>query len=121
MVRILEEVLPDRFGGSPLDFQLLEEEDEHGLTRLTLLVSPRLDLENEDDVVSTMLEALGRSSAAADIARAFWQQTGTFRVRRAEPVWTNRGKLPPIRVGGKSGNRSGRDDTSAPAHAGTSV
>ena len=28
MVRILEEVLPARFGGSPLDYQLLEEEDD---------------------------------------------------------------------------------------------
>jgi hypothetical protein len=98
MVRILEEVLPARFGGSPLDFQLLEEEDEHGLSRLTLIVSPRLAIEHDERVVSTVLEALGRASAAADIARAFWQQAGTLRVRRAEPVWTNRGKLLPIRI-----------------------
>ena len=30
MVHILEEVLPARFGGNPLDYQLLEEEDEQG-------------------------------------------------------------------------------------------
>ena len=41
MLRILEEVLPSRFGGSPLDYQLLEEEDEQGFTRLHLLVSPK--------------------------------------------------------------------------------
>jgi hypothetical protein len=52
-------------------------------------------------VVSTVLEALGRSSTAADIARAFWQQTGTFRVKRAEPVWTPRGKFQTIRRGGQ--------------------
>lgn len=117
MIRILEEVLPERFGGTPLDFQLLEEEDENGLTRLTLLVSPRVSIGSDDEVVATVLEALGRSSAAADIARAFWQQTNTFRVRRAEPVWTNRGKLPPIRVGDRASTRS---PSSTPAGAGTS-
>ena len=40
MVRILEEDLPRRFGGSPLDYQLMEEEDERGFTRLSLVVSP---------------------------------------------------------------------------------
>jgi hypothetical protein len=126
MVRILEEVLPARFGGSPLDFQLLEEEDEQGLTRLTLLVSPRLAIDSEDLVVSTVLEALGQSSVAADLARAFWQQAGTFRVRRADPVWTSRGKLLPIRVGGRPGKGQARGRTSPdspssrPARASTS-
>jgi hypothetical protein len=98
MVHILEEVLPARFGGSPFDFQLLEEEDEHGLTRLTVLVSPRLSIESEEQITACVLEALGRSSVAADIARALWQQAGTLRVRRAEPVWTRRGKFFPIRT-----------------------
>ena len=101
MTHILEEVLPARFGGSPLDFQLIEEEDEVGLSRLTLLVSPRIDIPPEEVVVEAVLAALGKSSDAADLARAFWQQAGTLRVKRAEPVWTARGKLLPIRVGGR--------------------
>jgi hypothetical protein len=123
MVRILEEVLPARFGGSPLDFQLVEEEDEQGLSRLTLLVSPRLSIDGEEQVVSTVLEALGRSSPAADIARAFWHQTGTFRVKRTEPVWTNRGKLLPIRVRGahaKGKAHGGANLESQSARTGTS-
>ncbi|MGH2404320.1 MAG: hypothetical protein ACRDGN_07625, partial [bacterium] len=40
MVRVLEEVLPARFGGSPLDYQLVEEEDDEGFTRLALAISP---------------------------------------------------------------------------------
>ena len=39
MIQILEHVLPARFGGSPLDYQLLEEEDERGFTRLNLLIA----------------------------------------------------------------------------------
>jgi hypothetical protein len=100
MIRVLEEVLPARFGGSPLDFQLLEEEDENGLSRLNLIVSPRLSIAREEAVAETVLHALRRAGAAADIARAFWQQAGTLRVTRAEPVWTARGKLLPIRVAG---------------------
>ena len=92
MVHILEEVLPARFGGSALDYQLLEEEDEVGLTRLTLLVAPHLDIGDEAALVAEMHAALARESLAADVARAFWAQAGTFRVRREPPRAGSRGK-----------------------------
>lgn len=98
MVHILEEVLPARFGGSPLDYQLLEEEDERGFTRLSLVVSPRVEIVDEEQVVETLLQALGNASDAADQARALWRQAGSLRVKRAEPVWTSRGKLMPLRL-----------------------
>ena len=47
MVRILEEVLPGRLGGSPLDYHLMEEEDADGFTRLSLVVSPRIEIADE--------------------------------------------------------------------------
>jgi hypothetical protein len=93
MVQILEEVLPARFGGSPLDYQLQEEEDDQGFTRLSLLVSPKVDIPDEGKVVQTILETLGRSSVAADMARSIWSQAEILRVKRKEPVWTQRGKL----------------------------
>lgn len=97
MVRVLEEVLPARFGGSPLDYQLREEEDERGYTRLTLLVNPRLQIADEKEVVETLLGSLTRAGAGAEITRAMWAQAGTVRVRREEPVWTSTGKLMPFR------------------------
>lgn len=97
MLRILEEVLPARFGGSSLDYQLLEKEDEQGFTRLYLLISPRIALEDEQQVVEVILNALGKSSAMANAARRVWQDAGIFRIRRAEPVWTQRGKYLPLR------------------------
>jgi len=101
MVRILEEVLPGRFAASPQDFQLVEEEDDAtGFTRLTLLVHPRLEIPREQDVIDAMLEALTRSSISADLARTFWQQADTFRIRREEPTWTAPGKMPSIRRAG---------------------
>lgn len=98
MLYILEEVLPARFGGSPLDYQLLEEEDERGFTRLSLLVSPKIPLTDETKVMEVVLEAMGQSGAAADSARAIWQQAKTLQVKRQEPVWTARGKLMPLHL-----------------------
>ena len=91
MCHILEEVLPARFGGSPLDYQL-EESDEDGYTRLILVVSPRVTIPDENRVIDLILHELGQINAAADVARAFWQQGNTFRVRRGEPYTTSRGK-----------------------------
>lgn len=93
MVRILGEALPARFGGSPLDYQLLEEEDESGFTRMSVLVSPRVALEDEAAVVETVLDELGPGPL-----RTLWSQAGTLRVIRREPVWTERGKLMPLHL-----------------------
>jgi hypothetical protein len=98
MVRILEEVLPARFGGGPLDYQLVEEEETGGLTRLSLLVSPTIAIADEAAVISTVLEALGRGSVAAAQARVIWDQAGTLRVKRMEPIPTARGKLMPLHL-----------------------
>ncbi|MFH1144360.1 MAG: hypothetical protein V1774_07440 [Candidatus Eisenbacteria bacterium] len=98
MVRILEEVLPARFGGTALDYQLMEEEDEQGFTRLMLLVDPHLELDDESAVARVVLEALGRGTVSADLSQALWRQAGTLRVARRPPVWTDRGKLMPLHL-----------------------
>jgi hypothetical protein len=98
MLGVLEEILPARFGGSPLDYQLVEEEDPEGFTRLTLRISPRIHLTDERLVTKTILDALAKSSVSADYARAIWAQAGTLRVVRAEPIWTARGKFLPLHV-----------------------
>lgn len=101
MERILEEVLPARFGGSPLDYQLQEEEDEQGFTRLSLVISPRLTIEDEGAVIETVLDTLRQSNAAADLAQNIWRQANTLRVKRMEPLRTERGKLLPLHLGSK--------------------
>jgi len=96
MERILEEVLPAHFGGSPLDYQMMEEEDEQGFTRLYVLIHPRLEIGDEQRVVEVILHALSESSPMADATRTVWEQMQTVRVKRAEPVLTQRGKLLPL-------------------------
>ena len=76
----------------------MEEEDKQGFTRLSLLISPKIKIADETAVIETVLEALGRSSVAADLARAHWSQAKTLRVKRMEPIWTSRGKLMPLHL-----------------------
>lgn len=109
MIRILEEVLPARFGGSPLDYQLAEEEDQQGFTRLNLLISPRVEIHDEAEVTKTVLAELSKRDGAADQARGIWQQAQTLRVQRREPVWTARGKLMPLHLEKRSGPDGGQE------------
>jgi hypothetical protein len=104
-VTVLEEALPARFGGSPLDYQLLEEEDERGFTRLSLLVSPRVQLADEQEAIGTVLDALSRDGVPAG---TYWKEAGALRVRRAEPVWSAGGKFMPLCVAERLKQGSGR-------------
>lgn len=96
MTRVLEEVLPAKFGGSPLDYQLHEVEED-GLIRFDLIVSPRVQVTDEQSVIDEMMRHLQHDSIMADVAREIWQQANTVRIRREEPTWTDRGKFLPIR------------------------
>ena len=98
MLHILQEVLPARFGGSSLDYQLIEEEDEQGFTRLSLIVSPKIHIDDDQQVIETVFEALRRGTSVADLARAQWSQARTLRVKRMEPISTARGKLMPLHL-----------------------
>ena len=98
MVRVLHEVLPQRFGGTALDYQLQETEDAEGFTRLDLVVSPKVVLGDEAAVIHTVYDELRRSNAMANLARAHWADADSLRIQRREPYVTPRGKLPPLHV-----------------------
>ncbi len=114
MIRILEEVLPARFGGSALDYQLLEEEDDQGFTRLSLLIHPQVQIDDENAVIETVLNALqqkgagpGKGSLAAEMTRSTWKQADTLRVKRKAPILTGHGKMMPLYVARKPQDLSG--------------
>jgi hypothetical protein len=96
MEQVLEQVLPERFGGSALDYQLAEEEDEQGFTRLALRVSPAVGAVDEREVLAAVLAALERASISADLAMRLWNHTGAIRVVRAAPILGARGKQQPL-------------------------
>jgi len=94
-IRILEEVLPQEFGGRSIDYQLLEAEDEDHLTRLFLVIHPDVGPVNERDVLRRFTHELRRTEPR-NVLSALWLQADTIRVVRREPVPTARGKLLPF-------------------------
>jgi hypothetical protein len=96
--RILGVVLPRAHGGSALDYQLVEEEGEHGQTHVTLLVDPAIRLADEQGPAQTFLAEIRAMGTRAGLTHALWQQAGTLRVRRDTPHWTARGKLLPLHL-----------------------
>jgi hypothetical protein len=92
VVRVLEEVLPGRFGGGPNDYQLVESEDEGGAPRLDLLVSPALGPLPEDEIRGAFLDAIGRDEAGR-VMSLDWRRPGLVRVQRRPPRTTAQGKI----------------------------
>jgi hypothetical protein len=94
--RVLDELLPARYGGSALDYQFAEEEDARGFTRIILRVAPHLAVADESRMIEYVLDSLRKLGGAAAVAESTWRQAGTFSIRRETPAMTNRGKLLPL-------------------------
>jgi hypothetical protein len=93
LVRVLEDVLPARFGGSPADYQLLEEEDNAGYSRLKLLVHPALAGIDADAVASAFLTEISAGAGAENVMALVWRNADLLRVVRAKPMVTSTGKI----------------------------
>jgi hypothetical protein len=100
VLRLIDEILPARFGGYAADYQLVEVE-ERGLPRVEVVVSPRVGPIDEGDVAAAVLAELGSHNAAWRIAAEQWRQGGTLRVVRREPHETGAGKILPLHVPAK--------------------
>jgi hypothetical protein len=95
---IFEKHLPSEFGGGPGDYQLVEEEDEDGRTRLTLRVHPKIANLDEAKIIARLREHLSSGSWEKEFQVRVWQHAGTFRVRREAPHTSGRGKILPLQV-----------------------
>ncbi len=95
VIRVLEEVLPARFGGSPADYQLVEEEGEDGAPVVRLLVRPDVGSVDEADVARAFLDGLsgGGEGGAKKIMSLAWERAGLPRVERRPPLATASGKI----------------------------
>jgi hypothetical protein len=94
LITLVEEILPREFGGDPTDYQMLEEEDEHGFTRLSIVVHPRLGTIDDAAVLACVDRALW--STHGNVGALVWADAGTVKVRRAEPMFTKAGKFQPL-------------------------
>jgi hypothetical protein len=91
LVQILDEVLPTRHGGTPTDYQLIEEVGPE--PRLRLLVHPRLGPLDAAAVARTFLDAVGRGSGIERITGLVWKDAGIVEVERQAPRATAAGKI----------------------------
>lgn len=93
LVRVLEEILPARFGGNAMDYQLAEQEGAEGQSVLRLLVHPRLGALDAAAVAAAFLEALGARSDAERIMGLVWRDANLIAVERRPPLATASGKI----------------------------
>ena len=88
--------LIERAGGSPDDYQFWETQDENGLSKLNIAVSPNLRSLNESDFRETLLKKLRDENQGASITSTIWQQADIVRVVRFYPEMTKGFKILPI-------------------------
>jgi hypothetical protein len=93
LMALIEDVLPAKFGGSPTDYQLVEFE-ENGLTKVGLVISPRIAAVDETVAIQTTLDTLSRFGGGQRMMAGYWQQGKTLQILRREPYTTHAAKIP---------------------------
>ena len=98
LLLLLEEVLPARFGGTALDYQLVEEEAPDGTAQLVLRVSPSVGPVDEAKVRGLVLAELG-SDGIVDWSHAeLLRRAGSVVISREPPLATAAGKVLPFHL-----------------------
>jgi hypothetical protein len=93
LIRVLEDVLPARFGGGSTDYQLEESEGENGRPRLRLLVSPAVGAADPKAVAEAFLSAIAPGRGAERVMGLVWRDAGFLEVERRPPRGTSMGKI----------------------------
>jgi hypothetical protein len=98
LYELLEKSFPAEFGGGPGDYQLVEEEDGNGQTRLSLVVHPEVGNLDEGQVLARLRAAFSNGSRGNRFMTEVWESAGTFRIRREVPYASLRGKILPLHI-----------------------
>ncbi len=91
--RVVEQILPMKFGGDSTDYQIVEEEDERGVSRLSVIVSPEVGKIDERDLLETILDNL-----KINFVQDIFSQADTICIKRIYPVSTEMGKILPLYI-----------------------
>lgn len=95
---LVEKILPAEFGGESADYQLAEEEETTGETRLVLRIHPRIGGVDEEAALSRLRRELGRGSWEKEFQAQTWERAGTLRVRREAPSRSVNGSILPLQL-----------------------
>jgi len=100
LLSVLERSLPSRFGGTPIDYQLLELDGADGAI-VELRINPRIEVTSPDDARDFFLSEVRRLWGGSLTARQ-WGQTGAVRVVFKEPIVSGGRKINPLHLLGSS-------------------
>jgi hypothetical protein len=98
LYELFERTFPCEFGGGPGDYQLMEEEDSTGQTRLTLVVHPQVRALDERRILTRLRAELSQRSRGDRFMADVWARAGTFKLKRAIPHASPRGKILPLHM-----------------------
>ena len=106
ILKILEHAMPERFGGCPGDYQLVEN-DTGVQTEMELRVSPRAGQDNLDLglVREYFLEQL-KHYYGGRVAARVWNHASAICAVRKEPIATYTGKVLPLALAGAKNRRN---------------
>ena len=104
MLNIIEQRLPDRFGGAPTDYQLVEREG-NSQTEIELRVNPRVGVDSQEAVKNFFLSEVKRMWGGSPTCRQ-WKHTDGVRVVFAEPLMSGNRKIHALHLLGTSPPRS---------------
>jgi hypothetical protein len=93
IVRLLDQTLPARFGGTPGDYQLVEDEDKDGQAQLTLVVDTSVGRLDSASVRSAFLSELAHGSGVERVMGLAWDAAGLPRIERRAPQAGLTGKI----------------------------
>jgi hypothetical protein len=98
LLKVLEEVLPARFGGTGLDYQLLEEEAPDSSTRVVLRVDPSVGDVDEAALREALLAELARGGIVERHHAELLRWAGSVTISRQPPLATRAGKVLPFQL-----------------------
>lgn len=94
VIRVLEEALPARFGGSSLDYQLVERADRpSGRGQIQLRVHPAVGELDSDAVLDAFLNGLGGGTGGEKLMELQWRERRVVEIVRQAPEKTTSGKI----------------------------
>ncbi len=101
LLSLVEEILPDHFGGHPTDYQFVEEQID-GLSKVSIIIRPNVGQVNAAEVVDTIIGCLGAHKGGYEMMAECWRQVHTLQVVRRAPHHTFTGKILPRHIIGKN-------------------
>ena len=94
VIRVLEEILPARFGGCSSDWQVIEQLDaDHARPRVALVVDPSVGPLDPAEVADAFLHAIGGGSGGERLMELQWRNGRVLSVLRQNPTRTISGKV----------------------------